>query len=172
METFRDHLMDCLNPSPGVGIDRGEIIATPKFCEGWLCHRTLRPISNQYNEVFALDAPGRRQKTGQILSGKALVSSLVSEMARLIRTTEARKWSPPFKLVIVDNRGCVALSCGVQWDGKVRPSNDFRKLRRSHFPANAFLTDGALCIRSFVSDRPPHRRKHLLLNAFETLSEE
>jgi hypothetical protein len=101
---------------------------------------------------FALDAPGHRQKKEQILSGKALISSLVSEMSRLIRTTETRKWSPPFRLVIVDNRGCVAFSCGVQSDGTVRPSGHFRKLRRSHFPANAFLTDGSLCMHSFRID--------------------
>lgn len=101
---------------------------------------------------FALEAPGRRQETGQILSGKALISSLVSETSRLIRTTETRKWSPPFRLVIVDNRGCVAFSCGVQSDGKVRPSGHFPKLRRSHFPAHAFLADGSLCMHSFRID--------------------
>jgi hypothetical protein len=107
----------------------------------------LKPVKRG----FALDAPGRRQKTRQILSGKALISSLVSEMSRLIRLTETRKWSPPFRLVIVDNRGCVAFS-GVQLDGKVRPSGHFRKLQRSHFPANAFLTDGSLCMHSFRID--------------------
>jgi hypothetical protein len=133
-------------------MDRKQLIATPDFCEGRLCHRTLRRIFQPEKQGFALDAPGRRQKTGQILSGKTLISSLVSEMSRLVRTTETRKWSPPYRLVIVDNRGRVAFSCGVQSDGKVRSSGNFLKLRRLHFPANAFLTDGLLCMRSFRID--------------------
>src|SRR5260370_17183561 len=93
---------------------------------------------------FALDALGYRQKTGQSLTEKALISELVSEMRRLIRPTETLKWSPPFELVIVDDRGCVAFRCEVRWDGKVRPLGQFLKFHTLPFPSHSFLTARSL----------------------------
>jgi hypothetical protein len=92
----------------------------------------------QVKRDFALDAPGRKQKTAQILSDEALIGGLFSEMTRLLSTTETRKLSAPFKVVILDSR-----------DGTVLPLGHFPKLRRSCFPANALLTDRSLCTRSF-----------------------
>jgi hypothetical protein len=73
-------------------------------------------------------------------------------MARLIRNTEPWKFSPPFKLVIIGNRGCVAFRGQVDQDGKMQPSGPQRQLRRSDFPANALITDQSLAIRTFRID--------------------
>ena len=103
----------------------------------------------QVERRFALDAPGRKQKTVQILSDEALIGGLVSEMTRLLSTTETRKLSPHFKVVILDNCGCMAFMGEVSRDGTVLPLGHFPKLRRSCFPANALLTDRSLGTRSF-----------------------
>jgi hypothetical protein len=106
----------------------------------------------QVKRGFALDAPGRKQKTVQILSDEALIGGLVSEMTRLLSTTETRRLSPPFKVVILDNCGCIAFMGEVSRDGTVLPLGHFLKLRRSSFPENALLTDSSLCTRSFRLD--------------------
>ncbi len=62
---------------------------------------------------------------------------------------ETRKFSPPFKLVITDDRGGLLFMGEVQRDGEVMASGPFPELRRSHFPANAFLTDRSLRMHSF-----------------------
>jgi hypothetical protein len=73
-------------------------------------------------------------------------------MTRLLSTSETRKLSPPFKVVILDNCGCLAFMGEVSRDGTVLPLGHFPKLRRSCFPANALLTDSSLCTRSFRID--------------------
>jgi hypothetical protein len=91
------------------------------------------------------------------LSYQAIIGNLISEMARLVRTTETRKFSPPFKLVIIDNGGAVVFTGEVGRNGKLRRSSPFCRVRRSHFPANALITDGSLATRTFRIDRPTQR---------------
>jgi hypothetical protein len=95
-----------------------------------------------------------RQDASAAISYQALVGSLLSEMARLIRVTETRKFSPPFKLVIIDNGGGVVFTGEVGRNGKLRRSGPLCRVRRSHFPANALITDGSLATRTFRIERP------------------
>lgn len=95
-----------------------------------------------------------RQDPSAAISYQALVGSLLSEMARLIRVTETRKFSPPFKLVIIDNWGGVVFTGEVGRNGKLRRSGPLCRVRRSHFPANALITDGSLATRTFRIERP------------------
>jgi hypothetical protein len=90
-------------------------------------------------------------------SYQAIIGGLISEMARLVSTTETRKFSPPFKLVIIDNRGEVVFTGEVGRSGKLRRSGPLCRVRRSHFPANALITDGSLATRTFRIDRPVYR---------------
>jgi len=82
----------------------------------------------------------------------AIIYGFISEMGRLIGATEPRTFSPPFQLVIIGNRGCVAFAGQVDRDGEMRPSGPLRKLRRSDFPANALITDRSLATRTFRID--------------------
>src|ERR1700732_5069706 len=91
------------------------------------------------------------------VSYQAIIGALISEMARLVRATETRKFSPPFKLVIIDNRGGVVFTGEVGRNGKLRRSGPLCRVRRSHFPANALITDGSLATRTFRIDRPAPR---------------
>jgi hypothetical protein len=95
-------------------------------------------------------------RTSESSSFQAAFSWLVSEMTRLIRTKEPGKFSPPFRLVIIGNRGRVALAARVDRNGKLRPSGPLRDMRRSHFPANAFVTDRFLVTRTFRIDCTAH----------------
>lgn len=106
----------------------------------------------QVKRGFALDAPRRKQKTLKIASDEALMGGLVSEMTRLLSTKETRKLSPPFKVIILDNCGCMAFMGEVSRNGRVLPLGHFPKLQCSCFPANALLTDRSLCTRSFRID--------------------
>jgi hypothetical protein len=96
-------------------------------------------------------------ETAAPVSYQAIIGGLISEMARLVRTTETRKFSPPFKLVIIDNRGGVVFTGEVGRNGKLRRSGPLCRVRRSHFPANALITDGSLATRTFRIDRPAYR---------------
>jgi hypothetical protein len=103
-----------------------------------------------------LDVIAPRQEALAPVSYQAIVGGLISEMARLVRNTETRKFSPPFKLVIIDNRGGVVFTGEVGRNGKLRRSGPLCRVRRSHFPANALITDGSLATRTFRIDRPTH----------------
>jgi hypothetical protein len=91
------------------------------------------------------------------VSYQSIAGGLLSEMARQIRSSESRKFGPPFKLVIIDNRGVVVFSCEVGRNGKVLRRSPHCKVRRSHFPANALITDGSFAVRTFRIERPVHR---------------
>jgi hypothetical protein len=98
-----------------------------------------------------------RRLTTAPISYQAIIGALISEMARLVRSTETRKFSPPFKLVIIDNRGGVVFTGEVGRNGKLRRSGPVCRVRRSHFPANALITDGSLATRTFRIDRASRR---------------
>jgi hypothetical protein len=85
----------------------------------------------------------------------SLVSGLLSEMALMIRATETRIFEPPFNLLILSHQGVVVFSGRVSRNGRLRRSSPSLKIRRSHFPANAVITDGANTVRTFRIDRPP-----------------
>jgi hypothetical protein len=91
-------------------------------------------------------------RTSQSTGHAAVIDELISEMVRLMGPAEARTFSPPFELVIIGNRGCVAFAGKVDRDGEMRPSGPLRKLRRSDFPANALITDRSLATRTFRID--------------------
>ncbi len=112
---------------------------------------------NTANVLSGLNVSASRQKTLVPVSYHAIVRGLISEMARMVRATETRKFSPPFKLVIIDNRGGVVFTGEVGRNGKLRRSGPLCRVRRSHFPANALITDGSLAMRTFRIDRPSHR---------------
>src|ERR1700678_4091389 len=59
---------------------------------------------------------------------EAVIDDLISEMARLVCLTDPRTFSPPFELVIIGNRGCVAFAGKVDHDGEMRASSPLRNL--------------------------------------------
>jgi len=102
---------------------------------------------------FALDSKNKWINAAQALSYKNIAGGLADEMMGFIRPSEPRKCSPPFKMVIIDNRGTVVFKCNVSKDGKVRPLGLVRRVRNSHFPATALLTDSSLVTRTFLIER-------------------
>ena len=103
---------------------------------------------------FALTTKSRWLNTLQALSYKNIAGGLADEMMGFMRPSEPRKCSPPFKMVIIDNRGAVVFECNVSKDGKVRPLGLVRRVRNSHFPATALLTDSSLVTRTFLIECP------------------
>jgi hypothetical protein len=95
----------------------------------------------------------RPPQTTESISYQAIIGGLVAEMRQLVSATRGRKFSPPFEMVIIGNHGEVAFRCGIARDGKVRRLGHSNKLRYSHFPANAFITDRFLVTRTFRIDR-------------------
>jgi len=93
----------------------------------------------------------------QSMSYLQMAGGLASEMAGFLRAEEPRSSRPPFKLLIVGNAGDVVFECEVGADWKVRQWGLARKVRRSHFPATALLTDGTLLTRTFLIEREPGR---------------
>ena len=89
----------------------------------------------------------------QAMSYQNIAGGLADEMMGFIRSSEPRKCSPPFKMVILDRRGTVVFECKVNKDGRVRPFGLVRRVRYSHFPATALLTDRSLVTRTFLIER-------------------
>ena len=91
------------------------------------------------------------------MSYLTLAGGLASEMEGVLRTAGPRASQPPFKMVIIGNAGDVVFECEVDADWKVRRWGMAHQVRRSHFPATALLTDGALITRTFLIEREPRR---------------
>lgn len=100
-----------------------------------------------------LDSKNKWMNAVQALSYKNIAGGLADEMMGFIRPSEPGKCSPPFKMVIIDKRGTVVFECNVNKDGKVRPLGLVRRVRNSHFPATALLTDSSLVTRTFLIER-------------------
>ena len=86
-----------------------------------------------------------------------MAGGLASEMAGFIGSEEPRGSCPPFQLVIIGNAGDVVFECELGADWKVRQWGLASKVRRSHFPATALLTDSSLVTRTFLIEREPPR---------------
>src|SRR5260370_14745053 len=86
------------------------------------------------------------------MSYQTIAGELAGEMMAFMRSSEPHKCSPPFNMVIIDNGGTVVFECNVSKDGKVRPFGLVRRVRHSHFPATALLTDRSLVTRTFLID--------------------
>src|SRR5882762_1961057 len=94
-------------------------------------------------------------RTAHSLSYQSIAGGLASEMVGFLSSTESHESSPPFRLVIIGNQGGVVFECEVGEDWEVRNLGPTGRLRRSHFPATALLTDGALLTRTFLIERAP-----------------
>jgi hypothetical protein len=112
---------------------------------------------NSQNRSVGTPAKFSRRAKIEPLSYRSIVGGLLSEMAHMIRATESREFAPPFKLVIINSHGAVVFSGEVGRNGKLRQSSPLCNVRRSHFPAKAIITDGALALRTFRIDRPTPR---------------
>lgn len=107
---------------------------------------------------FPRKAPNTRSTSKRLLAKKwmsyeRLAGGLALQMAACVRSGNAREFSAPFELVIVDPQGAVVFKGQVGEDGRVRHEGPERAVRRSHFPATALLTDRSLVTRTFQIDR-------------------
>jgi hypothetical protein len=88
------------------------------------------------------------------VSYQDIAGGLAHEMIGLIRPSELRSCSPPFKMLIIDSSGTVVFECRVSKDGKVRPVGLVPIVQDSHFPATALLTDSSFVTRTFRIEHP------------------
>jgi hypothetical protein len=91
----------------------------------------------------------------QSMSYLNIASRLTSEMVGFLRLSGLRESSAPFQLVLIGNHGDVVFECEVGEDWKVLRWGTLSRLRRSHFPATALLTDVSLVTRTFLIERDP-----------------
>ena len=84
-----------------------------------------------------------------------LAGRLASEMVKALKSSEPRGAAAPFQLVLIGNHGDVVFECVVGEDWKVLRWGTLSRVRRSHFPATALLTDGSLVTRTFLIERDP-----------------
>jgi len=82
-----------------------------------------------------------------------LAHSLAAKMRGLLRSTEPRRLSPPFQVVIMSHHGNVLFECEVNESGRVVHGDAPRQVRRSHFPATVFFTDRSKITRTFQIER-------------------
>jgi hypothetical protein len=113
-------------------------------------------IRNRSVNIGAGISPRAQTQCPSYLS---IVGGLLAEMARMVRSTETRAFDPPFKIVILSHQGVVVFSGEVGRNGRLRSSSPTLKIRRSHFPANAIITDGSNAVRTFRIARPSARPK-------------
>jgi hypothetical protein len=108
------------------------------------------------NNALGTAIKTKRLQTVQPTSYLNIAGGLASEMMSFIRPSESSRFSPPFELVIIGNHGAVVFKCQVGEDWKVRSCGSVSRVRRSHFPATALLTDRSLLTRTFLIERAPH----------------
>jgi hypothetical protein len=107
------------------------------------------------SKALGIGIKNKWPRTAESLSYQSIASGLASEMVGFLSSTESHESSPPFRLVIIGNHGGVVFECEVGEDWEVRNLGSAERLRRSHFPATALLTDGALLTRTFLIERAP-----------------
>ena len=108
------------------------------------------------SKALGMGIKNKWPRPAQSLSYQSIAGGLASEMVGFLSSTESHESSPPFRLVIIGNHGGVVFECEVGEDWEVRNlGGPAGRLRRSHFPATALLTDGALLTRTFLIERAP-----------------
>jgi hypothetical protein len=107
------------------------------------------------SKALGIQIKNRWSWAPQALSYQNIAGGLASEMVGFLRSTETCKSSPPFRLVIIGNQGGVVFECEVGQDWEVQNPGPAGRVRRSHFPATALLTDGSLLTRTFLIERAP-----------------
>lgn len=98
----------------------------------------------------------KRPPTAQPASYRNIAGRLAFEMMSFIQPSVASRFCPPFELVIIGNEGSVVFKCEVGEDWKVHSCGSMSRVRRSHFPATALLTDRSLLTRTFLIERGSH----------------
>jgi len=109
------------------------------------------------NTAPSIDIQTKRPRAVLSLSYEHIAGGLVSEMADFIHSKEPQQFCPPYNLVILSNDGAVVFDCEVDKNWKACDGGSERKVRRSHFPATALLTDSANLTRTFLIERAPQR---------------
>lgn len=94
-------------------------------------------------------------RTMHSLSYLNIAGRLASEMVGSLRSSGLSESSAPFRLVLIGNHGDVVFECEVGEDWKVQGWGTLSRVRRSHFPATALLTDGSMVTRTFLIERGP-----------------
>lgn len=108
------------------------------------------------NNALGAAVKTKRLQSVQPASYINIASGLAFEMMNFIRPSEASRFCPPFELVIIGHHGAVVFKCKVGEDWKVRSCGSVSRVRRSHFPATALLTDRSFLTRTFLIERQPH----------------
>jgi hypothetical protein len=107
------------------------------------------------NNALGTAVKTKRLQSVQPASYISFASGLAFEMMNFIRPSEISRFCPPFELVIIGHHGAVVFKCEVGKDWKVRSCGSVSRVRRSHFPATALLTDRSFLTRTFLIERPP-----------------
>lgn len=107
------------------------------------------------NNALGTAVKSKRLQALQPTSYLNIAGNLALEMMRFIQPSESSRFCPPFELVIIGSHGAVVFKCEVGENWKVRSYGSERRVRRSHFPATALLTDRSLVTRTFLIERAP-----------------
>jgi hypothetical protein len=107
------------------------------------------------SKLSSAEPKHQRQRATHSLSYQNIAGGLASDMVDFLRSAANHQSSPPFRLVIIGNHGSVVFECEVGENWEVRNPGPAARLRRSHFPATALLTDGSLLTRTFLIERAP-----------------
>jgi hypothetical protein len=105
----------------------------------------------------ALEIQNKRPRAIPSISYEHIAGSLACEMAGCILAKEPQQFCPPYNLVILSNDGAVVFDCELDKNWNACDGGSERKVRRSHFPATALLTDSANVTRTFLIERAPRR---------------
>jgi hypothetical protein len=108
------------------------------------------------NKVLGTAVKTKRLQPVRHESYLNIVGGLALEMMNFIRPSETSRFCPPFELVIIGHHGAVVFKCKVGEDWNVRSCGSVSRVRRSHFPATALLTDRSLLTRTFLIEHAPH----------------
>jgi hypothetical protein len=109
------------------------------------------------NTAPGVEIQTKRPRTIPSISYEHIAGSLASEMAGCIHAKEPQQFCPPYNLVILSNDGAVVFDCELDKNWNSCDAGAKRKVRRSHFPATALLTDSANVTRTFLIERAPRR---------------
>jgi hypothetical protein len=107
------------------------------------------------NKALGTAVKTKRLQAAEPGSYLNIAGNLALEMMRFIQPSESSRFCPPFELVIIGSHGAVVFKCEVGENWKVRSCGSERRVRRSHFPATALLTDRSLVTRTFLIERAP-----------------